>query len=165
MKGLDAHWTDATEWLVYTLLGMLGPVAFSAFLILAQDKPLSLGGFTNGGQFAIYSLAMWITTYRLILRQSPVPIPFHRFLGFILFLGILFSFAIFTVGSLYSHSVAVQPDYVQLPSIGAFVVSSVVSFVIVALDSQRTELDLREERSEDLAQLKQELGAVQESDS
>ena len=153
-------WTEATTWLLYTLAGMLVPVLSSLVVIVALGNQPSLGGFTDGGQFAIYSLGLWITVYRLIFAPRSIRHPGERAIAFVLLLGIFASFLIFLLGSLLSNGMAIRTDLIQIPSVVVFLASVVIAFGIVKSDSEREALDPAAEREARLDSLNQRFDEV-----
>jgi hypothetical protein len=150
---LSTEWSQANHWLIYTLVGIIVPPALSAYLIVALKGEVTLAGFTSHGQFAIYSLSLWITTHRLILRGLGNRLPGEPWLGPVLLLGIIVSMAFFVMGLLASNKIDIDTLYIEWPSVVFFIITVAVTYFVVALDASRSNFDPREMNRKSLENL------------
>ncbi|MDE3075195.1 MAG: hypothetical protein KGJ86_07175 [Chloroflexota bacterium] len=153
---LSRPWQEATVWMTYTLSGLLAPALLSGLAVLAFHHSLTLGFFTDGGQFAIYSVALWVTVLYLIVRQTPKRLPFERGLGLFNLFGYLISLLMFLLAALSSIGLSIDSRFVEWPSVGLFVLSSALTFWAVAEDSKRMGFDPRAARETQFQSLRSE---------
>ncbi len=142
MRSFPQAWYKAVVWLAYTCLGLLLPVGGSLLLVGAVSD-ITLGEFTDGGQFAIYSSAMLAGTLYLVTKPARLRLGFTEGLGWLVF-GMLFVAAVlFALATLSSSGEDIDRDFFRWPSIGLSIVSLAVAFVAVGLDERRMEVDVR----------------------
>ena len=64
------HWKDATIWLLYTLAGSLAPIWLGWLILTVLLRNPSLRDFSQHGEFALYSAAMFTPTLYTMLRET-----------------------------------------------------------------------------------------------
>lgn len=149
MRSLPQHWYEALIWLSYALVGLVFSVVLSLVVLLATQVRISIGSFTDGGQFALYSASMWGTVFYVIARPTPWRLYLTEWFLLVTVLGILFSAAFFLVAVLYSNGFGINPAVVRWPTIALFVVSAGLTYVAKAKDNERMELNIQKrQRSE-----------------
>jgi len=144
MKKIPQVWSDALYWLGYNLAGIIIPVVISILAVCAMKLTFSLSAITNGGQFAIYSAAMSITTIYVIAKPNPKRLPFTEIFGLLCLLTFAGAVALFTFSILYVNGVDIATWVVEWPSIALFVFCAGVTFFAVLNDNRRTEMSQME---------------------
>lgn len=144
MKKIPRVWSEALYWLGYNLAGIIIPVVISILAVCAMKLTFSLSGITNGGQFAIYSAAMSITTIYVIAKPNPKRLPSTEIFGLLCLLTFAGAVTLFVFSILYINGVDIATWVVEWPSIALFVFSAGVTFFAVANDNRRTEMSQNE---------------------
>jgi len=135
-------WIDALVWLAYALSGIFLPIIASIILLLALQLELTLGGFTNGGQFALYSAAMWTTASYLIARPAFSRLRFTEVLVLVTFAGLFLSAVFFVIAAVAANGGRINQMVIQWPTVGLFMFSTASAFLVVGLDKRRAEVDI-----------------------
>src|ERR1700693_4859990 len=68
-----SHWSDASIWLFYNLSGSLAPVWFGLLILEIFSRRPSWSDFSQHGEFALYSAAMFAPTFYIISRDLKLP--------------------------------------------------------------------------------------------
>lgn len=144
MKKIPQAWSGAAYWLGYNLAGIIIPVGISILLVCAMKLTFSLSAITNGGQFAIYSAAMSITTIYLIAKPHPKRLPFTEIFGLLCLLTFAGAVALFVLAILCINGVDIATWVVEWPSIALFVICAGVTFFAVVADNRRIEMGQKE---------------------
>jgi hypothetical protein len=165
------HWLDALSWLFWSLIGGLLPTwGLLCFLVLF-NQVFDLNVFTQNGEFALYSAAMLSASMYVVTKEDIRGLVRHirealsgreewkglkgSFPGQNVFLLFGFFFIIFST-LLFSGATFVQLKGVSLPlnmpflkwtSLGAFILSIVVSYIITVLDNSVSDPSEEEFRS------------------
>lgn len=144
-----SNWTDALSWLLYNLVGSLAPVYIGYFLVKLFSRDLSWVGFSQQGQFALYSAAMFAPAFYTITRDLKVP-------GFAgrQPLALCASFGMLIATCLYvgvtAASMAPQPvfqinqGFLRISTFVLFSISAILAFLVTVLDNARLQPDVRE---------------------
>jgi drug/metabolite transporter (DMT)-like permease len=146
MSSFPKDWYNAFIWLMYTSLGLLLPV-LGALLLVGAVSDITLGDFTDGGQFAIYTSAMLAGTLYLVAKPAQLRLGFTEGLGWLVCTGLFVAGVLFALATLSSSVEDIDRDFFRWPSIGLSIVSVGVAFSAVVLDQRRMETDLPERMS------------------
>jgi hypothetical protein len=146
MKKISQTWSDAVYWLIYNLAGIIIPVGISILAVCAMKLTFSLGAITNGGQFAIYSAAMSITTIYLIAKPYPKRLPFTEIFGLLCLLTFAAGVALFVLAILHANGMDIATWVLEWPTIALFVICAGVTFFAVVADNRRIEMGQKELR-------------------
>lgn len=137
MKRILSQWGDPLFWLFCHVAGIIVPVVVIVIVLAAMTLSFYLGAITNGGQFALYSIAMLATTLYILFKDSNFRLPFSRWLG-LAFFSVLFLAAVFFILAVLAQSgVKIAYWITEWPTIGLFCVSLIVAFLAVAADKRR----------------------------
>lgn len=147
MKRIPQIWSEALYWLGYNLAGIIIPVVISILAVCAMKLTFSLSAITNGGQFAIYSAAMSITTIYIVAKPNPKRLPLTEAFGLLCLLTFAGAVTLFVFSILYVNGVDIATWVVEWPSIALFVFCAGVTFFAVVNDNRRTEMSQKELRS------------------
>ena len=131
-------WRDASWWLLYTLLGFSAPTAIGISVWAAIGEPISITRVAGGGQFAISSTGLLMTTYYFVARPSPFTrLPLTEWFLAVSLIGLIIGIVLFMFAVLSIGGVKIDPTFYQWPSVGLFVVSLLLAFIAVGLDRTR----------------------------
>ena len=146
MRSTARYWYDSLIWLLYTVAGILIPVVISLIVLAGLKSDITVGAFTNGGQFAVYSAAMWATVYYLMAKPAWLRLPLTEIFGLICFLGFALAITLFVLATILFNDVNVSQSLLQWPSIGLFGISAITAFIAMGLENRRLEADPRDQR-------------------
>ena len=136
------HWKDATIWVLFTLVGTLIPFGGGWLLLLILGQKPSFADFSNHGEFSLYSASMFASSFYILGRDFGK----HHFPGRWLFvlLGVpgIIAATLFYTAVTTALAAPVAFSGVDLPfqrkfTFGLFAFSTVVAFILNALESQR----------------------------
>ena len=117
----------------YNLAGIAIPLIVSILLSLALKLGFSLETITNGGQFALYSMAMLVSTHYLLTKRSTTQIRFLSGFGIIFLVLFALSLIFFCIAVLALNGQQIEKQIVQWPTVGLFFVSVIITFIAVIL--------------------------------
>jgi hypothetical protein len=143
-----SHWSDAGIWLFYNLSGSLAPVWFGVLILFLFSRSPSLSDFSQHGEFALYSAAMFAPTLYVISRDLKIPGFWARsFLVLLTLLGILaatcFFVAVTTAFLVPKPALEINQVFLRRGTFGLFLFSAALSFLVTALDNARLLPDVR----------------------
>ena len=131
-------WYDASLWVAFTAIGFLGPVAVGMFFHLALGAGVTLQWMTGGGQFAVSSAGLLLTTLYLVARPGLTSrLPFTEIFVLVFIIEFLGGITFFVLATLHLNEFSIDPHYYQWPSIALFGVALVTAFTAVGLDKTR----------------------------
>ena len=133
-------WSDCLFWLVCNFAGVVLPVAIGLIVLIAFKYDVTIGAITNGGQFAIYSVAMLVTTVYILGKDSSKLLKHARWFALAMLVLWVFSVLFFVLAVLYQTGSDISDWITEWPTIGIFVISLVVAFFAIVADKRR-ELD------------------------
>ena len=162
MVFLPEHWRDAISWLAYSLLGIGFPVLLTTAILAAMKLSITVGVFTNDGQIAIYSAALWATICYLLVKPATLRLPATQLIGWFTLIGFGLAVALFVIATLYSNGVDIDSRLIEWPSVALFGISVIFTFFAVGLDNKRTAFDPQSRRQADFQTLSDEFGTVDE---
>ena len=136
-------WYRAFVWFCYSCLGIVVPVGIGA-LIVGAASDTTLGTFTDGGQFAIYTSTMLAGTVYLVTKPAAFPLRFTEWFGWAAVIGLILATSLFVLATLSSSGEDIDRDFFRWPSIALSLVSLGVAYIAVGFDECRSEIDLRE---------------------
>ena len=131
-------WYDAITWLIYTSVGFLIPVMGGAAILMARGENPGIEWFAGGGQFAVSSAGLLMTTTYFVARpRSIFRLPLTE--GFVLaaIVGLLCGAFFFVLSTLAISGVNIDSNFYQWPSVILFGLALLIAFVAVGLDNQR----------------------------
>ncbi len=141
------HLKDSTEWFLYTIVGSLVPVWAGAVLYWIAPGGVSWLDFASHGEFALYSAALLAPAiYITVTEREDLPFPSRTlfvFVAFILLLVSLLIFAGITVLQRFNLVGHIKGESVVLWSLGLYVTSAIVAFVVDLFDNLRRAPDVR----------------------
>lgn len=148
-KTSRAHWRDASIWLIYALAGGLAPVWSGFILLRLFSRHPSWADFSQHGEFAIYSAAMFAPAFYVITRDLKVPgFVGRQFLGLITFLGMILAICFFVATSTAFMAptpiLAIDQPFLGSCTLWLFVCSAILAFVVTVLDNARMIPDVRQ---------------------
>ena len=131
-------WYDAFIWLAFTALGFLAPLAVGIFVRVASGSGVTLESITGGGQFAVSSAGLLMTTSYFLARPSSISrLPLTEWFLLSSIVGLFGGIALFVTTTLSSSGIEIDARYYQWPSVGLFLCALAVAFVAVGLDRER----------------------------
>lgn len=153
-----SHWSDAGIWLFYNLIGSLAPVWFGVLILLTFSRTPSLGDFSQHGEFALYSAAMFAPTLYIISRDLKTPgFAARPILVLLTLLGILaatcFFVAVTTAFMVPKPVLEVDQAFLMRGTFGLFAFSAVLSYLVTVLDNARLMPDVQQITGNQQAQL------------
>jgi hypothetical protein len=168
------HWIDALWWLILSSIGGLLPIWGLVFFLLMFSQKVSIDIITKNGEFALYSAATLSSGLYIITkedgwgfirrirkslsqnRKSKPPkggFPGHRLFLSIAILGIMLSIFIFS-GAIFPNlpgvNLSTNTNLIKVSSISLFIVATITSYIITALDISEgslTEEDLSKDEN------------------
>lgn len=150
-------WINAAIWLGYSLVGLLLPVGFGVIVLGAMELDITVEALTGAGQFAIYSVAMWITAYYLLTKRSRLfLLPASDLLGLTCLIGAAFAVLLFVLATVSSNGADLNNEFFQWPSVALFLASAISGFITVGLDNKYSAPDPLASRSDQERALKDE---------
>jgi len=156
LKNIDKrHWIDALWWLFSSSVGALMPIWGLWFFLRIFQQTITIEIFTQNGEFALYSASLVSTSFYLITKDyvparlrnfftSDAPsvfksaFPAQNFFSSISVTILLLStllFASTTFWHLPGVSLDLDLDLVNGLSVGLFVITTIISYVITAIDN------------------------------
>ena len=132
--------SNALCWLAYNLAGILIPVGISIIAVYAMRLTPSVSAITSGGQFAIYSAAMSVTTMYLIAKPDPRRLRFTEVFQLLCLLTFAGGIILFLLAILRGNGVEIAAWVLEWPSIALFVGCAGVTFCAVVADNRRSEM-------------------------
>lgn len=131
-------WYDAWIWLVFTILGFMGPLMLGLLVRAATGGSINAEWLAGGGQFAMASAGLLMTTAYFVARPGSLSrLPLTEWFMISSFVGLLLSVTLFILATLDIGATDVDARFYLIPSIGLFVVALVIAFVAVGLDRTR----------------------------
>jgi hypothetical protein len=170
LKQVDSsHVREAALSLAYNLGGSLAPVWFGFILLSLFSRLPTAADFTQHGEFALYSSAMFAPALYLVLKDVPTPgFPGRSVFGLLCVTGVITStcfFAAVTTAFMYPTPVLqINQCFLQCGTLLLFVLSALTLFVITILDNARLPLDIRKSLASQITTLTkqfEELGGGQ----
>lgn len=163
------NWKDAAIWLAFSVIGSLTPFWGGWLLLLLFSRAPSFSDFANHGEFALYSAAMFASSFHILGRDlGKANIP-GRWI-FIL-LGVpgiivvtLFYAAVTTAFMVPIQSLQIDSIFLRRVTLALFVFSSLMAFFLTALDNQRLQPQVEEIMDQGIATLDKQLDALEEDD-
>ena len=149
-------WKDGAEWLLYSMVGGLMPVWAGLLMFKLLKLQISLGTFTDNGEFALYS-ASYLTGIIYILFKDFKSLknnkfPNGRLVGIIvLFLLLASSFMFGLVCSMSALGKSSMPqllniidkEFLRYSCLSCFVMTLGIAFFIVVADNMKANPDIR----------------------
>jgi len=142
MKQLSKHWSDSLFWLACNLSGIVIPVVLGIIFSVAMKFGFSLGTITSGGQFALYSIAMLVITFHLLMKASQRRLPSTQGFGLAFLLTFFLALAAFILAVLAQNGADIAAWIIQWPTIILFVICVAVTFFAVVADNRRMERNI-----------------------
>ena len=134
----QATWYDAWIWLVFTILGFMGPLLLGLFVRAAAGGKIDIEWLAGGGQFAMSSAGLLMTTAYFVARPGSIArLPLTEWFMISSFVGLLLSVALFILATLDVGITDVDSRFYLVPSMVLFLVALVIAFVAVGLDRTR----------------------------
>ena len=131
-------WYDSTIWLTFTALGFLGPVIAGIVIRLALGAGLTIEWVTGGGQFAVSSAGLLMTTMYFVARPGQnTRLPFTEVFVLLFVIGLLAGITLFALATLRIIEAPIDPRFYQWPSILLFGAALVTAYIAVGLDKTR----------------------------
>ena len=131
-------WYDAFIWLIFTAVGFLGPLLLGILFGAAFGKDLSLDLIAGGGQFAVSSTGLLMTTsYFVVKPGASSRLPLTEWFMILSVIGLFLGIALFILVTLTRSGVSIDSAYYSWPSIGLFVMALIIAFIAVGLDRTR----------------------------
>jgi hypothetical protein len=149
------HWRDAVWWFIFTLIGSLWTVYGSFFLLKLFSQKITIADFCSKGEFALYSAAILVTIFHLLWKDSSrgpyINLRIFSALSLVLFFFASLIFAgVTTADVLSSSKPSILNQKLLIPaSIGIFIVTLIIGFIVTLIDAVRLVPDLgRNEKNE-----------------
>lgn len=142
MRSFPQAWYKAFIWLIYTSLGLLIPV-LGGIVIVGAVSDITLGDFTDGGQFAIYTSAMLVGTVYLVAKPDRFRLPFTEWFQWFAVIGLIGATLLFALATLSSSGQDIDHRFFRWPSLVLSLLSLGVAFMAVGLDECRMETNVR----------------------
>ena len=131
-------WYDAFIWLGFTVIGFLFPIFVGIFTRAATGGDINLGWIAGGGQFAVLSAALLMTTFYFVSRPGSFSrIQFTEWFVLASIIGLIAGVAMYALATLKASGVEIDSRYYEWPSIGLFALALTVAFIAVGLDRTR----------------------------
>lgn len=130
----------ALYWLLFSIAGFILPLIVSGLVSIGLKRSITLSLFTHGGQFALYSLSMMMSTFYLILRPdaNERSLPFGSLLGpAAVFISVGFLLPLFVLAILLSSGVSVATWLLGWPTIVLFALACVLTYLARLADNTR----------------------------
>lgn len=137
MKKLSREWGDALTWLVYSVIGITIPVLLSMLLSVAMGLGFSVDTITDGGQFALYSVAMLVTTHYLLTKPAGKFLPGTGVIGIVFLVAFCFAVAMFSIAIMAQNGQEIQMRIIEWPSIALCVFCLAIAFYAFLSDKKR----------------------------
>lgn len=154
MIRLPDAWYGALMWLFFASLGLIIPVGFGLLVVAAvRDVAVTFGAFTDGGQFSMYTAAMLTGTVYLIAKPAGQRLRFTEWFLWFSILALFLSGTLFTLATLFSNGLDIDPEFFRWPSVALALVSLGMAFVAVGMDNRRSEIDLLSMQKSDQLEL------------
>jgi hypothetical protein len=165
---VKSNWKEATKWLLFTYVGGLIPVWGGYIIFNLYAKDASLSKFSDHGEFALYSAAMLAPALYYILKDLKTSTFIYRHFFALVCIVCLLVSALLYVG-VASVSVGQIPATIDLDFLRGitwvlFLIASLMSFLVTALDSSRTLRDIQTERARAFKNLEQQFDKLEEQD-
>ena len=131
-------WYDAAIWLAFTALGFLGPLAVGVLVGLATGANVTWEWIAGGGQFAVSSAGLLMTTAYFLARPGSISrLPLTELFMLISIVGLILGIVLFVLATLNRGGIEIDSAFYQVPSIVLFVAALCIAFVAVGLDRTR----------------------------
>ncbi len=159
MQKIPRNWQDSFIWLMYNSGGMLLPLVVSIILSLGLKYGFSLGSVTDGGQFAIYSAGMMITTFYYVAKPDPRRLHYMEYYVFLCLIALIVSLTLFVLAILKMNGANVDINFIEWPTIVLFIICSVITLFAVNEDCKRaivTQNDLQSSAEAEQASLERD---------
>ena len=131
-------WYDAVIWLVFTSMGFLLPMLGGTIVLMASGVGLSLESITAGGQFAVSSAGLLMTTSYFLARPGSIArLPMTEWFMIASFMGLFSGVILLVLATLASSGFDIDSRYYQWPSVILFALALLVAFIAVRLDRDR----------------------------
>ena len=131
-------WYDALLWLAYSTTGFIIPVVGGILVALAFGAQISVEWIAGGGQFAVSSAGLLMTTTYFVSRpRSILRLPLTEWLVLLSILGLFLGAIFFALATVELSGETIDSRYYQWPSIGLFGAALLIAFVAVGLDNLR----------------------------
>ena len=137
MKKLSSELGDALNWLSYNVIGIMIPVLASMLFSVAMGLGFSLNTITHGGQFALYSVAMLVTTHYLLTKPTRKRLPGTRFIGIAFCVALSFAVVMFSIAIVAQNGLEIQMWTIEWPSIVLFAICLAIAFYAFLSDKER----------------------------
>ena len=160
-----SHWCESIISLVYTLAGSLAPV-WGGFLMLAIfSRHPGFSDFSQHGEFALYSAAMFAPTAYIIHRDLKVPgFAGRSILGLFCYVGMfiasVFFVAVTTAFMAPTPVLAINQRFLAEGTLLLFLSSCLLTMLVTALNEARLIPDVRESAAQAQAKLDQDFGKL-----
>jgi hypothetical protein len=150
--------SDATIWLIFTLVGNLAPLWIGFLLLRIFSRNPTITDFSAHGEFALYSATMAAPALYIIIRDVRV----SRFPGQItlvllcvveMLLATVFYAPVATALVLRTPVSAIDQEFVWIGTFILFVFSCLVAFLVTVLDNSLLAPDVRRIAADQRAQL------------
>ena len=133
-----AGWYDALIWLLFALIGFLAPLVSGILVLAALGEAVTLEFFTSGGQFAVSSAGLLMTTTYFVARPSSISrLRLTEWFTLFSISGLVLGIVLFSLATLALSGFAINSSFYQLPSVFLFAIALFVAFVAVGLDRER----------------------------
>jgi hypothetical protein len=160
------NWKESSKWLLYTYIGGLFPVWGGFLLFSLYKKSPGLENFTDNGEFALYSAALLAPSLYYILKDyKESNFLYRHFFAAVAIVGLFISVLYYTaVVSVVVGQIPIPIDLVNLRNVTwvLFIVTTILSYLVNALDHERNYNDITKERQRDFEKLKKDFVEVRE---
>jgi hypothetical protein len=137
----SSHWGDAGLWLAYNLIGSLAPLWLGYFILKSFSRDPTLAGFSQHGEFAIYTAAMIASAFYTANRVALPGFNLRQIfvlMSFVLILLAIGSFVAVSTAFMDPTSLlTINQDFVRRVTITSFLISVVLAFFVTVLDNAR----------------------------
>ncbi len=143
------NWQDATYWLAYTLIGGLTPIWCGYLFLRIFSQHPTWDQFTEHGEFALYTAAIIAPAFHTVSRELKVPgLRGRSFFLIARFCSMFVAVCVYVAVSCTTLSVGlpteIDQSFLRWLTIGLFLSTTLLAFLITVLDYARLSSDLRQ---------------------
>ena len=129
MRQFFNSWADPISWLCHHFLAMFIPIFFSFVLTLGIKHNFELTSITDGGQFALSSVALLVSTNYVLTKQSSRRLAFTQGFGLLILLLFALSLLLFCLAILFQNGQDIDDRFLVWPTIIIFIIVFGIAFV------------------------------------